>query len=533
MESDSARRQKWLIRRFQAIVSGEMPISPGNAKQFLEAISQNPKPEACFTAIMTSPSGASALQDALKYDLSIPFFNTHIPALVRCLQDKDLAVTNNGVLFSDVINKLSGRELDLFWMEFRKAFLAGQLDDNGEISFAWLYWKFCLSSNMIQTATDIPTIVTRLASSSNPEIRNIGDEIQRVTTTLQQPSASPDTSCDSTPGGRHDNDHSDFRKISILPTHGEIAYKSLSFLRRSTFLDDPATEHNRIALHLDNQFRLLREEMLSEMKEELHVAMGGKKGHHRGVKIKGLFLKGLECGQPNKRDKWGLVCICHKDSLPELSKKNPTERIAYLKDRPSFLKHQSLTCLLAGKDIIGFASIHRDEQRLVKSPPELVLQFEDAESVKKALHNFKMQKEMTLIQINTAVFAFEPILKGLQQVKTLALANELLLWKADDTLEEVDVQAEPIVRALQLNPSTNLKHVLGTPKDIKLDSSQARSLVSGLTQKVSLIQGPPGVPHFVSCTRVVATILISYSFQALGSLSLELWLQKRSTISPS
>jgi hypothetical protein len=191
MESDSARRQKWLYKRFQAIITGEIPISPGNAKQFLEAICQNPKPEACFTAIMTNPSGAAALQDALKYDLSISFFNTHVPALVRCLQDKDLAATNNGVLFSDIINKLFGREMDLFWMEFRKAFLAGRLDDNGEISFGWFYWKFCLSSNMSQTATDISAIINRLASSSNTDIQNIGREIQRVLTTLQQPSVRP------------------------------------------------------------------------------------------------------------------------------------------------------------------------------------------------------------------------------------------------------------------------------------------------------------------------------------------------------
>ena len=497
MESDSSRRQKWLYKRFQAIVSGETPVSPGNAKQFLEAICQNPKPESCFTAIMTNPSGASALQDALKYDLSIPFFTKHVPALVRCLQDKDLAATNNGVLFLDIINRLFGREMDLFWMEFRKAFLAGQLDDDGDFSFGWLYWKFCLSSNISQTDADISSIVNRLTSSSNPDVQGIGGEIQRVSTTLQQPSASPDTSWDSAPGGRHDNDHSDFRKISILPTQGEIEYKSMSSLRRSTFLDDPATEENRVALHLDNQFRLLREDMLSEMKEELQIALGGKKGYHRGVKIKGLILKELECGQPNKRDKWGLVYVCGKDSLRELSNKNTAERKAYLEDRPNYLKHQSLTCLMAGKDIIGFASIHRDEQRLVKSPPELVLQFEDAESVKKALGSFKLQKEMTLIQINTAVFAFEPILKGLQRVKTLALSNELLLWKKDDTLEEVDVQAETVIRALRLNPSTNLKPILGTPSDVRLDSSQARSLISGLTQTVSLIQGPPGMTLFV------------------------------------
>ena len=38
----------------------------------------------------------------------------------------------------------------------------------------------------------------------------------------------------------------------------------------------------------------------------------------------------------------------------------------------------------------------------------------------------------------------------------------------------------------------NIKDVLGTKKDIRLDPSQMASLVQGLGHSLSLIQGPPG-----------------------------------------
>ncbi len=311
-------------------------------------------------------------------------------------------------------------------------------------------------------------ITQQLTSSMNDEICYIGRKIRDVRTT-SQPIDTVDM-LSSAPGGRHDNDYADFRQISIMPTQLEIQCTSEAFLRPSSFLEDPATEPYRVAMHLDNQFRLLREEMISEMKEEFYVATGKKKGHHRGVKINGLSLIGIECGPEGKRDKWGLVCECDED-LPQLEKcKGKKERLAYLTDKSNFFKHQSLICLLAGKNIIGFATINRDEQRLIKNPPQIVLQFEDAQSIKRVLYNFKLQNELTLIQINTAVFAFEPVLNGLQQAKTLPLSSELLLWKQDD-LTEVEVQANIIVQALRLDPRMNLKPILNTPKDIKLDSS--------------------------------------------------------------
>ena len=495
MNGDDSKRLARLNKQFQGITSGKITVSPNNAKTYLEAIYKQLNPVDCFSTVMTSEPGRAALLKAIEYDLSIQFFNKEIASLIRYLQDENLAAINNGQLLDDIITNLVGRKL--FWTEFRKAFLEEKLDENGTFSFGWLYWKLCRSSSPATQAyrsdSDMTIIIQRLKSSTNVDIQKIGMKIYDVYSAAQ--SIGPlEMSVTTAPGGRHDNDFADFRQITILPTQEEIECKDTAFLRPSSFLEDPATKPNRVALHLDNQFRLLREDMLSELKEELQLAKGEKKGFRRGVMIKGLSLLDTHCGPPEKRDKdkLGLVCVCEKD-LPQLEKfSGPAERNAFLKDKTNFFKHQSLTCLMVGKVIIAFATIHRDEQRLIKNPPEIVLQFEDEISMRKALYNFKMQNEITLVQINTAIFAFEPVLKGLQRAKSLPLSKELILWEEGDHLEDVEIQAEPVIRALRTNPKENLKRILNTPKDIILDSSQVRSLISGLTQKVSLIQGPPG-----------------------------------------
>lgn len=49
------------------------------------------------------------------------------------------------------------------------------------------------------------------------------------------------------------------------------------------------------------------------------------------------------------------------------------------------------------------------------------------------------------------------------------------------------------VSKLQRNPKTDLQSLLQLKKEVILDDAQARSFLVGLTQKVSLIQGPPGM----------------------------------------
>ena len=149
--------------------------------------------------------------------------------------------------------------------------------------------------------------------------------------------------------------------------------------------------------------------------------------------------------------------------------------------------------MIVGKEVVAFPTINRNEDLLAKDPPEIILQFEGGESTTNALRKLKLDDDVTLIQIDTALFSYEPILKGLQQTKTLPLSSELLLWRKGDDISFVSDQATQVVQALRDNPQTNLQSLLSTKKSIQLDNTQAASLISGLEQAISLIQGPPGM----------------------------------------
>jgi hypothetical protein len=112
----------------------------------------------------------------------------------------------------------------------------------------------------------------------------------------------------------------------------------------------------------------------------------------------------------------------------------------------------------------------------------------------KTLRKIRASPGLTLIQIDTALFAYEFVLKALQQTRGLPLSEELLLWKDDSVLQELEdsEQAIPVVNALLSDPHCDLKPLLQTKDSIQLDASQSDSLLAGLVQRVSLIQGPPG-----------------------------------------
>ena len=144
-------------------------------------------------------------------------------------------------------------------------------------------------------------------------------------------------------------------------------------------------------------------------------------------------------------------------------------------------------------------TINRNEDLLAKVPPEIVLQFEGVESTTNALRKLKLGDDVTLIQIDTPLFSYEPILKGLQQTNSLPLSSELLLWKKGDGISFVSDRPKmkktmlvKVVEALRCNPQADLRSLLLTTKSTQLDNRQAASLISGLEQTISLIQGPPG-----------------------------------------
>ncbi|KAJ7035053.1 AAA domain-containing protein [Mycena alexandri] len=477
-------RRKRLEKLLNDILHGKQKLSAQNNPHFIEAICAQPDAAACISNIISSPAGLASLQESMRFDLSTKFFNGSATNVLAYLQAPNLSDIGGGSLLNQVILKIV--DPPIFWAQFILAFRTGQLQDGAQRCFAWLLFHLIstsseLSNPYLDVARD-STIVDQILVSPNPYISALG---QKITHFLELRTASTTTTFhgDLAPGGRHDNDFDDFRAIAILPTADEISCTRAPFLRSSAELEDPETIDTRLSIYLDGLFRLLREDMMYEMKEEL-LAHSKKKGR-RGLTIDGLTLLSIHCGPDGKRCKWGITLECAKD-----------------------------LSLFVDGELVAFPVINRDEDLLAKNPPILVLQLEGDVSTSNVLVGLKKAKSVKLIQINTAVFAFEPVLKALQEMRGMPLAPELLYWTPDEILRNPTSSPTHIINALTSDPRCDLRPLLGTPKSIILDASQAASLLSALSQKVSLIQGPPGTgKSFIGA--LLAKALVDYTDQTI------------------
>jgi hypothetical protein len=329
-------------------------------------------------------------------------------------------------------------------------------------------------------------------------VRLIGEKIKHILSTYN--SSAPPAS--NGPGGRHDNDLPNFRDIAILPTADEVQSKQLPFLRHSSELEDSSGESTRIADYLDNTFRLLREDMIAEMREELQALDGGNKRRRANV-IDGLIFDGVYHGTDDRKMPWGVKLKCI-DDLPPLKKIDVKDRKAYLTDDHAgrkILRHQSLICVVVDGEVVGFGTVNRVEDLLVPSPPTIVIQLDGRASTNRTILRLRNAKNVKLLQIDTAIFAFEPVLKALQKTRHIPVSDELLFWKRGVALQNPPQMADGVIDAIDPNHSENLQHLLQTPDPIHLDRSQALSILSGLTQRVSLIQGPPGAYFYVAGSK--------------------------------
>lgn len=501
---EGARAAK-LAKLFDTVLTGKTKISPHNSQLFLEAVRTRPDAVQCVYQLESSAAGKDSLRSAFWYSLTVPFIEAHAtPVFQYFQQDAAIAEINNGQLLQGILNMIVNPPI--FWNFFRQQFIAKSLSQQAEISFGWLLLQLIslppAASAGYRQHEDFPQILDQLLNSNVLELRSLGQKIKHVTdlynTSVHNVSIGM---AGSTPGGRHDNDFADFRDIAIVPTPDEVQCKDPPHLLPSDFLRDPTTEASRVALHLDNQFRLLREDMLYELREELQVIFGKQQRKSRATKITGLKAVGLyfqeDPNGPRGQSKRTKCCLKleSKEDLPVFKDVHPDKRAKHIKDERYFLKHQSLACLLSGTEIVAFVTVFRDVNLLARAKPIVVVQLEGKDGLKKLFPRLKASENFTLIQIDTALFAYEFVLKALQQANGLPLSEELLLWDeatADPIELDPSKQAAHVANALRTDPSCNLKHLLMTKDEIRLDSSQSKSLLAGLEQRVSLIQGPPG-----------------------------------------
>ncbi|KFZ16933.1 hypothetical protein V502_04820, partial [Pseudogymnoascus sp. VKM F-4520 (FW-2644)] len=316
------------------------------------------------------------------------------------------------------------------------------------------------------------------------------------------------------PGGRHDNDHADYRNISIMPTADELLSRERPFIRTADFIDDPSVAPSLKALHVDNQFRLLREDMLGEIRKEIQILTGVKTGRHKGIIVQDLHLVGVDIETDRRgRRPWGVV-LQSKHELPQLKRIKPSKRKAYLMDNKQILRHGNMACLLVDNEPVAFPTIHRNEEELSKIPAKLIVQFQDGSTLSNALPKLKTSQNIKVVQLDTAVFAFEPFLKQLQEMKDLPLSEELLHWEDGELLDAPSFQPTLVIEKFRERAERDLQNILRTKKPIRLDASQMDSLCASLSQRVSLVQGPPGTgKSFIGA--LIARVLHEYTSQVV------------------
>lgn len=385
----------------------------------------------------------------------------------------------------------------IFWNALVQCVREDKLGLHAQECFGWLLSELlCLDEEKrtayVDTARD-RAILRVFSESQSFEVRRVGERVRHILDTIDTVSY-PEAQYGA--GGRHDNDFADFRQVSILPTADELTSEEPPFLRVADAVDDVDQKSQRQAAHVDNQFRLLRDDMLTEMREELHILLGKKSGRRKGFIFEGFKVVGIDCGTADRRETWKIQLQFESD-LSQLAKVAPKDRKRFFEDKKDYFKHESLVCLLVDGEIVAFPIVHRNVDLLACKPPIVTLELTDQRSTSKALLRLKTGRKLKLMQIRTGIFAYEPILKGLQGLTDFPLADDILHWTSDKDLGLALQLPTKVIKKIEANYDCDLQSLLSTPKPVKLDRSQALSLLSGLKQTVSLIQGPPGMYNLI------------------------------------
>jgi hypothetical protein len=416
----ATKRGAALTKFFNAIIYGHRELkSAADGNRFLEALHSQEDASKCVECLIAAPAGLAAVAKAFRFSHDSAFLNGPATSALLYLGQPSLKQLYDGQFLHRVLEQVV--HPPTFWNTLVEAHDALVLSDEGTHAFAWLLLEILFSrSEDVPDVRDVAEHVTKnesLITANSLHVRNIGHKIKHVLDSTSNNSTDG-------PGGKHDNDCTDYREIKLLPTPDEFASNEQPFYRRADVIASMKPENRGLA-HLDNQFRLLREDLLGELRSDFQIAVGQKKGR-RKVVLDRLEYAGIDCGPDTRRKPCSLKLRCPED-LPQLRTISGLHlRKKYVSSNKSVLKHRSLGCLISGGNIIAFATVDRDEDLLSQEPSVIVLQVADADSLGKILMACKTNLGLGFVQVDTAVFAYEPILRCLQSMTEIPLEEQLL-----------------------------------------------------------------------------------------------------------
>jgi hypothetical protein len=493
-----SERESRLSKLLHTYIHGDkFPKTARDGKLFLEAISAQTDGASCVERLVASKNALEALRLALRFELTPSFMNTTLKDFLNFLQNPAIGQTCGGELLRQLLTIVVQPET--LWTALLTARSDKQLNSEGELAFAWLLLE--LASWVGNPPLDVDSIAQDITErkvfidSNDRNLRTIGYRLANV---LQTSNTVKRTDEDG-PGGRHDNDHADFRKVAIFPTDDELMSAEQAFYRAADVVSQQPFEQ-RSGAHLDNQFRLLREDFLAELRDDFNASKHNVNGRRPRSRLRGLSLVAAHYGDSRFRTPFSLV-LSVRSGLEGFARLKTFQRRGHLKHNPKFLKHQSFGCVVDRERVITFATLIRVEDLLVGEDdnnyhqPLIVLRTPDKGSLEKLLSTLMSSDTSEFIMVDTAVFAYEPILRCLQATVEVSLWQELFAVSGEEIEAAVRLSAAApldLVSKIEAGGGSDLQSTLSLPKSVELDPSQLASLLAGLRQSVSLIQGPPG-----------------------------------------
>lgn len=505
MDLSVQRRKRFL----SMVLEGERGIRNINdAKLFVAAVCDETDHVQCMANLCSKAHGLTAARQSLFMSLTNDSLDDEVASFLRYFATEGPRQFAGGQMLRDLLVAIL--KPDVLWNAYKTAALRHALNENGIQAFASLIAELLIllpstsefSSRLELKSTAQALIDTQqLQRSQSADTRRLAYHLSDAVHSSCFTAEAPGTAA-AKAGGRHDNDFVDFRQIAIFPTRDELLSDEQPFLLPADDVFQGGVT-DPVAVYLDNQFRLLREDLLAELREDLKDALSLKQSKRGGLHLCNMQFTGINCGgsgNNNNNNKPASVAVRCFDTVFRRLPKIEAERTKYVSDNKGFIKHGSFGCILAANEVVAFATIDRDDTLLARDPPVLLLRLTDEAAICRALTMFKLTRphQINFVAIDTPFFAYEPVLQRLQAMSTLPLASNILGLPGNEPAAPSPFALDWLAHKIDSLEGKDISSIIGVPQAICLDRAQTRSIVAGLTQTLCQIQGPPGT----SCSRM-------------------------------